>query len=297
MIEIRNLRKEYNGEIALNNLNIKINRGEIYGFIGSDGAGKTTLLRILSGILKQSSGEIIIESENLSYVPQKFGLYEELTVFENMDFFAEIYAIESKEKNKKIEEILNFLELLEFKKKAAGKLSGGMKQKLSLGCALISNPEILIMDEPTVGLDPVARGDIWGVLKKLSKEKKCIVVSTSYFEEGEKCDRVCFLHQGNVLEEGAPENLRKKFPFTSIDILSEKPKEIFEFLKNLDFVIDSVLYGNRIHLIIKENFEIDNLAQILKKEGFPVKDVLTSKVTMEDLFVYKLKENGKQYFN
>lgn len=297
MIEIRSLIKKYNGEFALNNLNIKINKGEIYGFIGSDGAGKTTLLRILSGILKQSSGEIIIESKNFSYVPQKFGLYEELTVFENMDFFAEIYGIERIEKNKRIEEILNFLKLLEFKKRAAGKLSGGMKQKLSLGCALISNPEILIMDEPTVGLDPVAREDIWNTLIKLSKEKKCIVISTSYFEEGEKCDRICFLHKGNVLEEGTPEELKKKFPFACIDILAEKPKEIFEFLKNLDFVIDSVLYGNRIHLIIKENFNIDNLNQILKNKGFSLKDILKSKVTMEDLFVYKLKENGKQHFN
>lgn len=208
------------GEItAVNRLNIEVAEGEIFGLVGPDGAGKTTTMRLLTGILEPSGGDawvcdkhILREGEelkiNTGYMPQRFGLYEDLTVIENIDFYADVYSVAAEERKAKIEKLLGFSGLTQFKKRLAGNLSGGMKQKLGLACALIHTPKVLFLDEPTNGVDPVSRRDFWQILYELLKEKVTILFSTSYLDEAERCDRVGLIHKGRLLKCDVPEKIK-----------------------------------------------------------------------------------------
>ncbi|MEJ5166804.1 MAG: ABC transporter ATP-binding protein [Thermoanaerobaculia bacterium] len=291
MIEIKGLKKYFKENLALDEINLEIKKGEIFGFVGSDGAGKTTILRILSGILKPSSGYVLFENkEKISYVPQRFSLYEDLTLMENLNFFSEIYQIKDKEK---IEEILSFLNLSEFKNFYAGNLSGGMKQKLSLACALLSEPEILLLDEPTNGLDPLSRRDLWEIFYKISNEGVTIVLTTSYFEEAEKCKRVALIDKGKILEEGSPKEIINSFRFPVMEILTDSPKILSENIKSLNFVLESLPLGERVHIILKDIKFKENLIEILKEKGFGAKDIKFVPPSIEDIFICKLTENEK----
>jgi ABC-2 type transport system ATP-binding protein len=210
-----NLTKKFGSLIAVNDLNLQIEQGEIFGLVGPDGAGKTTILRLLTSVLEPTAGhgwvydrDIIKESsvlkEYIAYMPQHFGLYEDLTVIENMKFYADIYCVPPRLSIPKIETLLEFSNLKPFRKRLAGNLSGGMKQKLGLTCALIHTPKILFLDEPTNGVDPVSRRDFWQILYKLLEEKVTIVLSTSYLEEAEHCKTVALMHKGMLLKCDAP---------------------------------------------------------------------------------------------
>ena len=206
---------------AVDNLDLEISEGEIFGLVGPDGAGKTTIIRLLTGILDPHQGEawvygrhITKESEalkeNIGYMPQRFGLYDDLTVLENINFYADVYGVSKAERGRKIEKLLGFSGLLPFKKRLAGKLSGGEKQKLGLACALIHTPKVLFLDEPTNGVDPVSRRDFWGILYQLLKEKVTILFSTSYLDEAERCRRVGLIHKGRLLKCDYPERIEKE---------------------------------------------------------------------------------------
>jgi ABC-2 type transport system ATP-binding protein len=210
-----NLTKIFDNLIAVNDLNLQIEQGEIFGLVGPDGAGKTTILRLLTAILEPTAGQgwvygrdIIKESgalkEYIAYMPQHFGLYGDLTVIENMNFYADIYCIPSSLRIPKIENLLEFSNLKPFTKRLTRNLSGGMKQKLGLTCALIHTPKILFLDEPTNGVDPVSRRDFWQILYKLLKEKVTIVLSTSYLDEAEYCKTVALMHKGILLKCDTP---------------------------------------------------------------------------------------------
>lgn len=297
MIKISGLKKHFKENPALDEINLEIKKGEIFGFIGSDGAGKTTILRILAGVLKPSAGDILFEGvplyekkERLSYVPQKFSLYEDLTVLENLKFFSEIYQIKSEEK---IDKILSFLNLKEFKNFYAGNLSGGMKQKLSLGCALISDPEILLLDEPTNGIDPLSRRDLWEIFDKLSKGGVTILLSTSYFEEAEKCHNIVFLHKGKVIQKGKPLEIKNSFKFPVIDIFTDYPEVLSEKLKSIYFIIEALPLGERVHIILKDDKFKENLSRILEEKMPEIKEIKPVQPSMEDIFIIKVRENGK----
>jgi ABC-2 type transport system ATP-binding protein len=301
-IEIVNLKKFFNGFPAIENISFKINKGDLFGIIGPDGAGKTTILRVLSGVLKSDEGDILINGssiikgsekmeERFSYVPQRYGLYDDLTVEENIVFYGEIFEVQKKEMANKIEIVLNFLNLLEHKNKLAGNLSGGLKQKLSIACALVSNPEILILDEPTCGLDPISRKELWNIFYKLKKDNVTIISSTSYVNEAEYFDKIIFLESGKILAEGNPIEIKNSFKFSVIEIFCEKPKELLEKIKNFDFIIDATSYGDKIHIILKD-FDIkEKFMEILKEKE--IKLIREANPLMEDIFVYKMKENGK----
>jgi len=215
------LTRKFQDNIAVNKLDLAVEEGEIFGLVGPDGAGKTTTMRLLTGILKPTEGEgwvygkhIVKESEalkeNIAYMSQRFGLYEELTVLENINFYADVFGVEKKHRNDTIERLLGFSGLLPFKERLAGKLSGGMKQKLGLSCALIHTPKVLFLDEPTNGVDPVSRRDFWKILYDLLKEKVTILYSTSYLDEAERCRRVGMIHKGRLLKCDTPENIKKE---------------------------------------------------------------------------------------
>jgi ABC-2 type transport system ATP-binding protein len=218
-IKTSNLTRKFADLTAVDNLTLEIEEGEIFGLVGPDGAGKTTTMRLLTGILDPTSGEgwvcnkhIVKEAEelksNIAYMSQRFGLYEDLTVEENIDFYADIYCVGKKERVKKIERLLEFSTLGPFKKRLAGRLSGGMKQKLGLTCALIHTPKVLFLDEPTNGVDPVSRRDFWQILYQLLKEKVTILFSTSYLDEAERCKRVGLMHKGKLLRCDTPDNIK-----------------------------------------------------------------------------------------
>jgi ABC-2 type transport system ATP-binding protein len=223
MVAVRtvNLSKKFDNLIAVNGLNLQIEEGEIFGLVGPDGAGKTTTLRLLTAVLEPTAGQgwvfdkdIVKESEAIkeyiAYMPQRFGLYDDLTVIENLNFYADIFCISSKERIPRIEKLLEFSNLKLFKKRLARKLSGGMKQKLGLACSLIHTPKILFLDEPTNGVDPVSRRDFWQILYQLLKEKVTIVLSTSYLDEAEHCKRVSLMHKGILLKCDTPSSIKKE---------------------------------------------------------------------------------------
>ena len=219
-IKTVNLTRKFGDLTAVNNLNIEVQEGEIFGLVGPDGAGKSTTMRLLTGILDPTSGEgwvynkhIFKEAEtlkdNIAYMSQRFGLYEDLTVMENVNFYADIYCVpKGKERDEKIEKLLGFSNLTPFKKRLAGKLSGGMKQKLGLACALIHTPKVLFLDEPTNGVDPVSRRDFWRILYQLLKEKVSILFATSYLDEAERCRRGGLLHNGRLLRCDTPDAIK-----------------------------------------------------------------------------------------
>jgi len=219
-IKAVNLTRKFGDLTAVNNLNIEVGEGEIFGLVGPDGAGKTTTMRLLTGILDPTSGDgwvynknIKKESEslkdNIAYMSQRFGLYEDLTVIENINFYADVYCVKhGRERDEKIEKLLGFSGLTPFKARLAGKLSGGMKQKAGLACALIHTPKVLFLDEPTNGVDPVSRRDFWQILYQLLKEKVSILFSTSYLDEAERCKRVGLMHKGKLLRCATPDAIK-----------------------------------------------------------------------------------------
>ena len=221
-IKTSRLTKKFGDLIAVNDLNLEIEEGEIFGLVGPDGAGKTTTMRLLTGILPPTSGDgwvydkhIVKDDEslkdNIAYMSQRFGLYEDLTVMENVNFYADLFGVSSAGRSEKIEELLGFSGLTPFKTRFAGKLSGGMKQKLGLACALIHTPKVLFLDEPTNGVDPVSRRDFWKILYDLLKKKVTIFYSTSYLDEAERCKRVGLLHKGKLLRCDTPDMVKKEF--------------------------------------------------------------------------------------
>ena len=218
-IKATSLTRKFDQVIAVDNLSLQVEEGEIFGLVGPDGAGKTTIMRLLTGILEPTAGDawvcenhIVKQSEALketiAYMPQRFGLYEDLTVIENIHFYADIYCVPSKQRPARINRLFEFSGLAPFKKRLARNLSGGMKRKLGLACALIHTPKVLFLDEPTNGVDPVSRRDFWRILYQLLKEKVTIFFSTSYLDEAERCRRVGLIHKGRLLRCDIPAHIK-----------------------------------------------------------------------------------------
>jgi ABC-2 type transport system ATP-binding protein len=215
------LTRRFEELVAVDDLNLQIERGEIFGLVGPDGAGKTTTMRLLTGILEPTSGDAWVDDkhvvgqaehikESIAYMSQRFGLYEDLTVIENINFYADVYCVAKKERAEKIDRLLGFSGLLAFKTRQTRNLSGGMKQKLGLACALIHTPKVLFLDEPTNGVDPISRRDFWQILYQLLKEKVTILLSTAYLDEADRCARVGLMHKGKLLRCDVPGAIKKQ---------------------------------------------------------------------------------------
>lgn len=219
MVEVKNVSLRFEVIEAVKNVSFHINKGNIFGLVGSDGAGKSTLLRMIATMIKPTQGEIIVGGLNvvaerqkikniIGYMPQRFGLYQDLTVEENMDFFMDIFDIPRKERKIRKEKYLGFSNLLPFTGRLAGNLSGGMKQKLGLACVLVHEPQLLILDEPTNGVDPVSRHEFWEILSSMKNEGMTILVSTAYLDEGEMCDELALMHSAVILASATPAQMR-----------------------------------------------------------------------------------------
>jgi len=223
IISVEAVTKRFGHREAVSEASFSLPTGAILGLVGSDGAGKTTLLRMIATMLKPSTGKILVKGFNVAsqkskvkpligYMPQHFGLYQDLTVAENLNFFMDIFGIFGQERKSRQARYLGFSNLLPFVDRPAQDLSGGMKQKLGLACVLVHQPEVLILDEPTNGVDPVSRQEFWGILAAMRAEGMTILVSTAYLDEGEKCDRLLLMHKARILAEAAPRDLQSDFP-------------------------------------------------------------------------------------
>ncbi|MGA2553323.1 MAG: ABC transporter ATP-binding protein [Smithella sp.] len=245
MVEVKNVTMHFNNIEAVKDISLNIASGDVLGLVGSDGAGKSTLLRLIATMIKPVQGEIYINGLNvvsekqkikniIGYMPQRFGLYQDLTVEENMQFFMDIFDVPRKERKTRREKYLGFSNLLPFTDRLAGNLSGGMKQKLGLACVLVHEPQLLILDEPTNGVDPVSRHEFWEILDNMQKEGMTIIVSTAYLDEGEKCNNVGLMHKSILLDMATPVVIRGSFK-TLEEAIIERIKEADGELANDTF--------------------------------------------------------------
>jgi len=245
MVEVKNITMHFDNVEAIKDISLNIASGDVLGLVGSDGAGKSTLLRLIATMIKPTRGEIYIKGLNIvsekqkikniiGYMPQRFGLYQDLTVEENMQFFMDIFDVPRKERKTRRDKYLGFSNLLPFTDRLAGNLSGGMKQKLGLACVLVHEPQLLILDEPTNGVDPVSRHEFWEILDNMQKEGMTIIVSTAYLDEGEKCNNVGLMHKSMLLDMAAPVVIRGSFK-TLEEAIIERIKEADGELANDTF--------------------------------------------------------------
>ncbi|MDE3148250.1 MAG: ABC transporter ATP-binding protein [Acidobacteriota bacterium] len=296
-IRAEGLTKSFPGVRAVNGLGFEVRAGEIFGLVGPDGAGKTTTLRMLAGIMPPDAGkasvagcDVVRDPEGakhlLSYMPQRFGLYEDLTVDENIRFYADLFGVRKAERNARSAQLLQAAGMSEFRKRMAGKLSGGMKQKLGLVCALIHRPKVILLDEPTTGVDPVSRRDFWRILYELVAEGVAILISTAYLDEAERCHRVALLHQGKLLFCDTPANLKTRLGKDVLSVTSAEPRRLRSRLEHAQGISSLVLTGDGLHVVVDDAARrIPEFEARLKSANVPFDAMQQVAPTIEDLFV------------
>ena len=296
-IRTENLTKVFDSLPAVDHLTLSVTEGEIFGLVGPDGAGKTTTMRLLTAIMDPTAGEAWVAGhhtvseaetikEEIGYMSQRFGLYPDLTVMENIDFYADIYGVPRKGRDAKIDRLLSFSNLTPFKKRHAGNLSGGMKQKLGLACALIHTPKVLFLDEPTNGVDPVSRRDFWRILYQLLREKVTIFVSTAYLDEAERCSRVGLMHKGKLLALGTPDEVKQLMQGTILEVRASIPRRATAVLRK-ELGADSVsLFGDKVHVVTSAPEDAArDVESILRKQGIEFAGIRPIEPALEDVFV------------
>ncbi|MGA2832716.1 MAG: ABC transporter ATP-binding protein [Terracidiphilus sp.] len=289
--------KSFPGVKAVDALSFDVRAGEIFGLVGPDGAGKTTTLRMLAGIMPMDAGKAMVAGfdvardpegakHGLSYMPQRFGLYEDLTVDENIRFYADLFGVKRAERADRSMKLLEAAGMSEFRKRLAGKLSGGMKQKLGLVCALIHRPKVILLDEPTTGVDPVSRRDFWRILYELAAEGVAILTSTAYLDEAERCHRVLLLHQGKVLFCDTPANLKAKMGKGVLSITAPDPRLLRSELEGADGISSILLTGDGLHVVVDDAVRrIPEFEARLKRANIPFEAIQQVEPSIEDLFV------------
>jgi ABC-2 type transport system ATP-binding protein len=291
------LTKSFPGILAVDHLSFDVRGAEIFGLVGPDGAGKTTTLRMLAGVMPPDEGSAIIAGadvvrdperakHHLSYMPQRFGLYEDLTVDENIRFYADLFGVDRREREERAPQLLCAAGMSEFRTRLAGKLSGGMKQKLGLVCALIHRPKVILLDEPTTGVDPVSRRDFWRILYELIAEGVGILTSTAYLDEAERCHRVALLHQGKLLFCDTPANLKFRLGKGVVSVTSSEARRLREELAHAEGITSLTLTGDGIHVVVDDaKRRIPEFEERLRSAGVPVERVRQVIPTIEDVFV------------
>jgi len=289
--------------IAISNLNIQINKGELTALVGPDGAGKTTLLRLIAGLYKPTSGSLHVlgfdiekhpqaVQDRISYMPQRFGLYEDLSVQENLELYADLHGVSKDVRDQRFKRLLEITDLTQFTERLAGQLSGGMKQKLGLACTLVRSPELLLLDEPSVGVDPLSRRDLWIIIEQLVQDENLtVIISTAYMDEAEKCTQVYIMHEGKILKQGSPEQLKE---IASGQTWNIKPAEQIkarilqaQLLDNHIQIIDAVPKGEQVNFISRQKkLSADILPEGLKANARPPE--------LEDTFMMLLQQNQKE---
>jgi ABC-type multidrug transport system ATPase subunit len=300
IINCQLISKSYGAVQALKNLTFEVEQGEIYGIIGPDGAGKTTLFRILTTLMLADSGTATVDGLDvvkdyrqirniIGYMPGKFSLYQDLTIEENLEFFATVFNTTIEENYHLIEDIYKQIE--PFKHRRAGKLSGGMKQKLALSCALIHKPTALFLDEPTTGVDPVSRKEFWEMLIKLKAQGITILVSTPYMDEATLCDRIALIMNGEFLKVDTPQNIIADYPETLWSVQTNRMKRLLEDLRKHTSVKSSFSFGEAFHITVENRFTFEELKTFLENEGHSDIEIQSIKPTVEDCFMLLSKKH------
>jgi len=300
-IQTKNLTRRFGNFTAVNKASITVEKGEVFGFLGPNGSGKTTVIKMLTGILPITEGEARVEGidvqtdpdavrERIGYMSQKFSLYDDLTVMENLQFYARAYRLKGKALTQEIEETIAANKLERYVDRLAGRLSGGWKQRLALGCALMHDPTVLFLDEPTAGIDPVARRQLWDLLFQLSGQGITFFVTTHYMDEAERCSHLAYIYYGELIADGTPDSLRAlpevnppgthRFEISAPAITTALRKA-----KQMTLMKSATIFGRSIHALVDQTVGQEELDHELRSQGIDVEEIRPLTPTLEDAFV------------
>ena len=296
-VRLVGLTREFGDVRAVEGLDFEVAAGELFGIVGPDGAGKTTTLRMLAGVLRPTGGDAVLAGvsvnrfpervkPHIAYMSQRFGLYEDLTVRENIDFYADLYGVPKGERPARLDRLYRFSALRPFENRLAGQLSGGMKQKLGLSCALIHEPEIMLLDEPTFGVDPISRRDLWLIVHEMVARGTTVILSTAYMDEAERCDRVALLHEGQVVALDTPNALQRVLEGKIYQLKASEPRRACELISEYPGVRNAALFGDTIHMSI-DHWERDwpSVRKLLESRDVAIHSFGPSEPNMEDVFI------------
>jgi drug efflux transport system ATP-binding protein len=302
-IEVNNLTKKFGDFTAVNSISFKVKKGEIFGFLGANGAGKSTAIRMLCGILEPTSGDALVGGfsvtnepdnvkQNIGYMSQRFSLYNDLTVEENINFFGGVYGLEGSHFKERKKWVLKTANLEGQEKTLTSSLPGGIKQRLALGTAVIHQPEIIFLDEPTSGVDPISRRNFWDLINELSAQGTTILVTTHYLEEAEYCNNIILINAGKLIAEGTSKELKTNYlKNTILEIECEKVVSAMEILEKEDFVDETSIFGNQIHIIVNDKYKNeDQIKSILSANAINVLRINKIVPTLEDVFIHLLEK-------
>ncbi len=301
VIETHNLSKRFRRTVAVDGLNLAVERGEIFGLLGPDGAGKTTTIRLLCALLTPTAGsarvagfDTVRQAEEvkrrIGYMPQQFSLYGDLTVLENLHFFADVFEVGRREREERIARLLAFSRLKEFRHHRAAQLSGGMQKKLALACTLIHHPEILFLDEPTTGVDPISRRELWEILTELHLEGVTLFVSTPYMDEAERCSRVALMLDGRVIACDAPDRIREQVTGHLLELRPDRIREAARVLQGVPGVLEVQIYGDRLHAFVEDpQTGAAAIQDALARAGIRAEGLRPTRPRMEQAFISLIK--------
>jgi ABC-2 type transport system ATP-binding protein len=306
-VTLRNLEKRFGDFVAVNRVSLDVKRGEVFGFLGPNGAGKSTTIRMLCGILTPSGGSGTVAGvdinrdteeikKNIGYMSQRFSLYEDLTVEENIDFFSGIYKIPADKKKARKEWVIEMAGLAEHRVSMTSTLSGGWKQCLALGCAILHEPPIIFLDEPTSGVDPVSRRNFWNLIYHMASEGVTVFVTTHYMDEAEYCDRLGLIYRGELIALGTPEELKRgQMPEEIVEVLCERPQDIMELIEQLPGVRHAALFGRGLHVVVERADEaIPAIAGKITSAGQRASQPEKIVPSLEDVFVSLIEARDRQ---
>lgn len=307
IIKTNELTRAYGSRVVVDNLNLSIEEGEIFGFLGPNGSGKSTTIKMLSGLLTPTSGsasvgeyDVVEQSEEIKsiigYMSQKFSLYEDLTVEENLNFYAELYGVRGSYAHRQKEDILELASIANYRKHITGALSGGLKQRLALCCALVHNPRIIFLDEPTASMDPVARRELWDLLFSLASSGVTLFVTTHYMDEAERCSSVGYIYHSKLIVSGGPDELKQLREVVGKGVrrleLTCKPLvKSFNIIKAIPYVKDATIFGQSLHIMVEENIPNDQIKEDLASRSILLLELREISPSLEDVFVTLTKQS------
>jgi len=300
-ISAEHLVRRFGAVTAVNDISFRVEKGEIFGFLGPNGSGKTTIIKMLTGLLPLSDGNAWVEGldvrkdaeavrERIGYMSQKFSLYDDLTVLENLRFYGRIYGLSAEHMKRRMDEIIQLNGLVPYLNRLAAQLSGGWKQRLALGCAMLHEPKLLFLDEPTAGIDPVARRQLWDLLFELSGHGITFFVTTHYMDEAERCSHVAYIYYGKLIADGTPAEL-KQLPDVQpagtdrIEITTPQVTRALRLARHIPGIRSATIFGESIHALVEEHFNLDDLRAQLQADGISVTDIRPLTASLEDVFV------------
>jgi ABC-2 type transport system ATP-binding protein len=305
MVQTQGLTRRFGELVAVDGLDLRVAKGEIFGIVGPDGSGKTTTLRMLSGLINPTGGSATVAGydvvsqgtqvkDRIGYMAQRFGLYTELTVQENMDFYADLFGITAGDRETLGKRLLHMTRMEPFGDRLAGQLSGGMKQKLGLMCTLLHRPEVLFLDEPTNGVDPVSRRDFWTILYELVKDGLSVVVTTAYLDEAERCNRVALMHRGRIIQAGEPQILKRSLDEVCFEIRTSDNRQAREALQRMDGILAATPAGDSVHVFAGIELTRNFIEKFLTEAGLEVREIERIAPSLEDVFIALIEKESKR---